>query len=131
MFRKFKNKSLSSDDIADFDQAPRGALLETQHKPTIISEGCRIDGTLQSSDVMYVEGEVIGSLESVSLTIGQKGRVNGEIKCTSLSILGCFEGRAECDELNLGSHAVVSATLRYKRLKVAVGATIQGEMILR
>ena len=131
MFRKFKNKSQSSDDLSGFDEAPRGALLETQHKPTIISEGCRIEGKLQSSDVMYVEGEVVGRLESVSLTIGQKGRVNGEIQCTSLSILGRFEGKAECDELSLGSQAVVNATLRYKRLKAALGATIQGEMILR
>ena len=131
MFRKFKSKALSPDAAPSLDEAPRGALLETQHKPTIISEGCRIDGTLQSSDVMYVEGEVLGRLESVSLTIGQKGRVNGDIKCTSLSILGRFEGCAECDELSLGSQAVVSATVRYKRLKVAVGAVIQGEMILR
>lgn len=131
MFRKFKNKSQSSDDLSGFDEVPRGALLETQNKPTIISEGCRIEGKLQSSDVMYVEGEVVGRLESVSLTIGQKGRVNGEIQCTSLSILGRFEGQAECDELSLGSQAVVNATLRYKRLKAALGATIQGEMILR
>lgn len=130
MFRKLKSKTIS-ENASGFDEVPRGALLETQQKPTIISEGCRIDGTLQSSDVMYVEGEVLGNLESVSLTIGQKGRVSGDIKCTSLSILGRFDGRAECDELSLGSNAVVNATLRYKRLKAALGATIQGEMILR
>ena len=131
MFRKFKSKSLSTYEAPGLDEVPRGALLETQHKPTIISEGCRIEGKVQSSDVMYVEGEVLGRLESVNLTIGQKGRVNGDIKCTSLTILGRFEGQAECDELNLGGEAVVNATLRYKRLKVALGAAIQGEMILR
>ncbi len=132
MFRKFKNnKPLSSDDVSGLEQGRRGGLIETPHKPTIISEGCRIEGKLMSSDVMYIEGQVVGQLESVSLTIGENGQVNGDIKCRSLSILGRFDGRAECDELSLGSHAVVNATLHYKQLKAALGAAIQGELVLR
>jgi cytoskeletal protein CcmA (bactofilin family) len=132
MFRKFKNsKPTSSDEASGLEQTLRGGLIETPNKPTIISEGCRIEGKVLSADVMYVEGAVVGQLESVNLTIGQNGQVSGDIKCRSLSILGRFEGHAECDELSLGSHAVVNATLRYKQLKAALGAVIQGDLLLR
>ncbi len=131
MFRKIKIKPQQ----AERDSAPGDylvtSLVEVQHKPTIISEGCHIKGRLVSVSAMHIDGEVEGNVEVESLTIGEQGRVKGEIKCRSLTIIGHFDGVAECDELSLAAQAVVRAKVHYKRLKAALGATINGELLMR
>jgi len=132
MFRKLKS---SKPQHAEIEASPSeflvAGLVEAQHKPTIISEGCRIEGTLASVGAIHIEGEVQGNVEAENLTIGEKGLVHGEIKCRSASIMGRFDGHAECDELSLGRQAVVQGRIHYKRLKAALGAIIQGELLVR
>ena len=132
MFRKFKSPKPQPIEV---DTTPGEflvtGLIEAQHKPTIISEGCRIEGTLASVGALHIEGEVQGNVEAENLTIGEKGLVHGEIKCRSASIMGRFDGRVECDELNLGRQAVVQGSIHYKRLKAALGAVIEGDLLVR
>ncbi len=132
MFRKLKSSKPQQSDIdANSGEFLVAGLVEAQHKPTIISEGCRIEGTLTSVGAIHIEGEVQGNVEAENLTIGEKGQVRGEIKCRSASIMGRFDGQAECDELSLGRQSVVQGKVHYKRLKAALGAVIQGELLVR
>ncbi|MEO0003605.1 MAG: hypothetical protein RLZZ22_1297 [Pseudomonadota bacterium] len=131
MFRKIKIKPQQAERDSTPGEFLLTGLVEVQHKPTIISEGCCIQGKLVSVSAMHIDGEVDGNVEVESLTIGQQGRVKGEIKCRTLTIIGHFEGVAECDELSLAAQAVVRAKVHYKRLKAALGATIHGELLVR
>jgi len=70
--------------------------VATPSKISIISPQTRLTGEINSNDILVVAGEVEGDVKSRKVVIKDKGRVLGNITCSSLVIEagGIFDGRA-------------------------------------
>ena len=90
----------------------------------VFARGMRIDGK--------VRGKVIGRDDDAAslLVVSTSGSVDGCVRCGNAVIDGAVRGELNvADHLVLQSNARVSGTLRYRQLRMDVGACVEGELI--
>jgi len=102
---------------------------------TLISIETKIQGNLNFTGVLYVDGYVKGDinadeLENSLLTIGQNGVVEGEINVPHIMIFGRVKGDVHAFEhVELMSDARVEGNVYYKLIEMAMGAEVNGQMV--
>lgn len=104
-------------------------MVLVRDKPSVISEGCAIEGVISSDGILLLDGKISGSVTSDALTVGKSGQVQGKVSCKILHIKGFLAGEADCEELVIDATAVIEADIRYKRVKAARGAVIVGTLL--
>jgi len=76
-----------------------GPAPAAQPSRAIIGPSMHIKGEIRSSEELYIDGEVDGTLElRNSLTIGPRGKVHANIKAREVTILGSVRGNVEVAE---------------------------------
>ena len=86
--------------------------------------GLRIDGKIR--------GNVIGREDDASslLVVSTSGAIEGSVRCGNAVIDGTVRGELNvADFLVLQSNARVSGTLRYRQLRMDVGACVDGQLV--
>jgi len=69
---------------------------------TIIAEGTKLDGKIEISSKLHIDGEISGTIHSKNIvTIGTKGMVKGEIYADKLVVSGHFDGNVDCREVEI------------------------------
>ncbi len=104
-------------------------LVLVRDKPSVISEGCAIEGVISSDGILLLDGKISGAVTSDALTVGKSGHLQGKVSCKVLHIKGFVAGEADCEELVIDATAVIEADIRYKRVRVARGAVIVGTLV--
>ncbi len=94
----------------------------------IIAAGTSITGDLKTEGVIRLNGSLTGNLEtSEKLVIGQKGRVEGEVRCKNADIEGKVFGTIHVKELlSLKKTAEIEGDIVTKQLSVEPGAIFTG-----
>ncbi len=94
----------------------------------IIAAGTVITGDLKTEGVIRLNGSLTGNLEtSEKLVIGQKGRIQGEVKCKNADIEGVVSGTIDVKELlSLKKTAQIEGDIVTKQLSVEPGAIFTG-----
>ena len=101
---------------------------------TLIGEGTVINGEVQFSDGLRIDGEVVGDVVAQPncqsmLVISEKARVTGKVKAGHVIINGSVVGPVQSDELlELQSKASIVGDVRYESLEMHQGAVIDGEL---
>ena len=90
------------------------------------SGGLRIDGS--------VKGRVIGRVSDAQapalLVLSERGRIEGGVRCGNAVIDGAIVGDLNVEEsLDLQSNARIDGTIRYRELRMDVGAKVQGRLM--
>lgn len=95
---------------------------------TIISNGVKIDGKINCSGNIRIDGEVQGDITAQgNVAVGQNGKVNGKIDAMIITVGGFVVGTAAAKEkLVLESKAVFNGDLFTKILVVEDGAKFEG-----
>jgi len=96
---------------------------------TIISNGVKIEGKVSSSGNIRVDGEIQGDITSQSsVTVGENGKVNGQINAENITVGGLVTGIVKAKEkLVLESKANLNGDLFTKILVVESGAKFDGK----
>ena len=96
---------------------------------TIISNGVKIEGKVSSSGNIRVDGEIQGDITSQSsVTVGENGKVNGQINAENITVGGLVTGIVKAKEkLLLESKANLNGDLFTKILVVESGAKFDGK----
>lgn len=104
-------------DVVDANQASNRILA-----------GTKIEGDVNSKGDIRVDGELKGNiLISGKLVVGEKGRVEGEIKCANANVSGQLKGKIEVSELlSLQATARVNGEVMTNKLSVEPGAEFSG-----
>lgn len=78
---------------------PKNAVTTTPHV-AVIGRNMLIVGKVRSSEDLYVDGEVRGSLEveNCRLTIGPNGKASAGAKARELDVMGRIDGNVETQE---------------------------------
>lgn len=102
---------------------------------TLIGVGTSIDGNLNFSGGMRIDGEVNGNVIAApgkpsTLVLSEHARVNGEVSVTHLVVNGTISGPVTASEyLELQGKAKVSGDVHYKTLEIQLGAIVEGRLI--
>ena len=102
---------------------------------SLIGAATKIEGNLNFSGGLRVDGEVNGSVSALldqpsTLVLSEHGRINGDINVTHLVINGIVVGSVSAAEyLELQSKAKVLGDIRYKTLEMQVGAVVEGRLL--
>lgn len=97
---------------------------------TLISEGCKITGTVTGNGDFMISGQIDGDCDlSGSLTLATNGLWRGSIKAATVVIAGTVEGdivSSGCVEV--AESARINGTITGESIAVAVGAVVEGVM---
>ena len=102
---------------------------------SLIGAATKIEGNLNFSGGLRVDGEVTGNIVSLpgepsTLVLSEHGRVNGEINVAHLVMNGVVMGTVRADEyLELQSKARVTGDVHYRTLEIQLGAVVEGRLI--
>ena len=96
---------------------------------TIISNGVKIEGKITCSGNIRVDGEIQGDILSQSnITIGELGKVNGQINGEAVTIGGKVSGTVIAKEkLLLDSKGNLKGDIYTKNLSIEAGAKFDGK----
>jgi hypothetical protein len=81
---------------------------------------------VRSSGTVELMGEVEGTLEAHTLTIGGEGLVNGDVAADTVEIKGRLSGQIASQTLTLRAAAQVTANIGYSTVVIESGAQIEG-----
>lgn len=102
---------------------------------TLIGAGTTIEGNLNFSGGMRIDGQVIGNVTSAkdkpsTLVLSEHARVKGEVSVTHLVVNGTIIGPVSVSEyLELQSKAKISGDMRYETLEIHLGAIVDGRLM--
>ena len=100
----------------------------SSEETTLIRNGVKIEGKITSSGSIRVDGEIKGDIFSNSnVTIGETGKVNGQISAEAITIGGTVTGAVKAKgKLLLDSKANLKGDIYTKNLAIEAGAKFDG-----
>lgn len=96
---------------------------------TIIGTGTSIEGSVESSDNLRIEGKLKGTIKTKSkIVLGASAEIEGDIFARNAEILGKVKGKIEVtDLLILGEGCKVHGDIITNKLEVRDGAKFNGD----
>ena len=94
--------------------------------PSIISADLHIVGDIDSKGELHVEGRVDGNIRCESLTIGDTGQVEGKIVTTALSLLGSVTGTVRARTVKIMKTAHLIGDVAHEKIEIEAGAVVDG-----
>ena len=104
---------------------------------SLIGAGTRIEGNVNFTGGLRVDGEVIGNVTAVSdqpstLVLSEQARIEGEITVSHLVVNGEVSGPIYAAEfLELQSRSKVKGDVHYNTLEMHLGAIVEGHLVHR
>jgi len=97
---------------------------------TLISEGCRIEGTLTGQGNFMINGEVDGECNiDGTVTLTKNGLCKGVIRAASVIVAGTVDGDIVSEgQVEIGDTARITGTVSGEAIAVAEGAVVEGVM---
>ena len=101
-----------------------------QNQTSVITQGTRIEGKVQSSDSIRIDGHIIGEVHCKNkLVIGPSGKIEGDVRAGDCNSSGSIEGNTTiAGTMNLTSTAKFKGILNAQKLNVDEGAQCSGEL---
>ena len=96
--------------------------MSTSTKQTIVEEGTEFKGVLTSTCPIVVRGRIEGEIDAPSLTVSEKGSVQGRAKVGSIRSLGELAGEFDADTVDLAGRVKDNTIIRAKSLEVKLAA---------
>jgi cytoskeletal protein CcmA (bactofilin family) len=94
--------------------------------PSIISADMVINGALNSSGDIQIDGRVEGDVRSVGLVIGDKAEIHGEIYAEDVTVRGKVIGRIRARKVLLAATSHVEGDILHEAFAVESGAFFEG-----
>ena len=94
--------------------------------PSILSADAVITGTITCAGDMQIDGRVEGDVRSVSLVIGEKAEILGEIFAEEVVIRGRVIGRIRARKVQLCATSHVEGDILHEAFAVESGAFFEG-----
>jgi cytoskeletal protein CcmA (bactofilin family) len=107
----------------------KAEVQSTVESNTIIGKGTSIEGNVESSDNLRVEGKLKGTIKSKSkIVLGASALIEGDIYARHAEIQGTVKGKIEVTELLiLGEGCKVHGDIITNKLEVRDGASFNGD----
>jgi cytoskeletal protein CcmA (bactofilin family) len=94
--------------------------------PSIISADMVINGTINSTGDIQIDGRVEGDVRSVGLVVGDKAEIHGEVLAEDVTIRGKVTGRIRGRKVLLAATSHVEGDILHEAFAVESGAFFEG-----
>jgi len=112
--------------LAPAPVAPVARKAARSSAPSILSADAVITGTLVSAGDMQIDGRVEGDVRSVSLVIGDKAEIHGEVIAEDVTVRGRVLGRIRARKVLLCATSHVEGDILHEAFAVEAGAFFEG-----
>ena len=117
MFSK-NSKEASTQTAAKVEEKPS--------PPTLISRDLRIDGNLNSSGEVQIDGTVEGDIRTKTLLIGETATIKGAIVADTVRVHGSVHGQIKARSVSLARNSHVVGDILHEDLSIETGAFLEG-----
>lgn len=102
----------------------------SQAGATVIAKGTCIIGGISTQGTVHIDGKFEGViLEADAISIGKTGEVVGDLKANHIVISGFFDGKIDCNIMQVLSSAKVIGDFTYSDLIIEEDAKFEGRVI--
>jgi cytoskeletal protein CcmA (bactofilin family) len=107
----------------------------TAHVDTLIGRSARIQGDVEFSGGLHIDGQVTGNVRVVpggaaSVSVSEQGLIEGSVEAPQVVLNGTVNGDIFASErVVLGAKARVRGNVSYGVIEMALGAEITGRLI--
>lgn len=105
--------------------------MSERTEASLVGEGLRIEGNVDSEGDLMVEGEIQGDVTVRKLTVGQGGHVEGKIAAEEIMVHGRVTGGIAARVATLCKTARVDGDVEYESLSIENGAEFEGRCTRR
>jgi len=104
---------------------------------SLIGAGTKIEGNVNFTGGLRVDGEIIGNVTAVSdqpstLVLSEHARIDGEIRVSHLVVNGSINGPVYVQEfLELQAHSKLKGDVHYQSVEMQLGAVVEGRLVHR
>lgn len=112
------------------DSRRRRLRDRTSGPATLISEGCKINGTITGDGEFLINGHVDGECDvSGTLTLAHSGSWTGTIRASNVIVAGQIDGDIVASgHVEITDSAKIAGTVTGEAIAVAEGAVVEGVM---
>lgn len=96
--------------------------------PSIISADMKINGSVVSDGEMQIDGLIDGDVQAASLTIGNSGKIIGEVRAETVVIRGHVKGAVRAKKVELETGANVHGDIVHASLSIHGDASFEGQV---
>jgi cytoskeletal protein CcmA (bactofilin family) len=118
MFGKSKQKTPPSKPLVALD---RSAI------PSVISADINLLGNIIGAGVIDLDGRIEGNVRCYSLSIRPNGKVRGDVLADNVQVHGTVEGTIKARVVTLYPTARVTGTIMHESLTIEDGAFVDGK----
>jgi cytoskeletal protein CcmA (bactofilin family) len=97
--------------------------------PSLIAENMSLEGVLSADGELHVDGQVRGEIHVQRLTLGESGRVEGQVTAEVAEIRGRITGTLTAKQVRLTATAYVDGDITHEQLAIEAGAFFQGRSL--
>ncbi len=127
MFNK-TGKSSEEEASAEAPSLMNANRPASRTAPSLLGTDLTITGDIVSEGDLQIDGKVIGDVKSVTLTIGEKAQIKGEIVCDKALIHGAVSGRVTAKDVYLSKSAKIVGDIHHDLVAIERGAFVDGQI---
>ena len=110
-----------------FNKSDKGS---TPNGATVIAQGTCIIGGISTKGTVNIDGKFEGViLEADVIAIGLTGEVIGDIKANNLIVNGLFDGKIDCNIVQILENGKVIGDMKYNELIIEPNGKFEGRGI--
>ncbi len=110
-----------------FNKSDKGS---TPNGATVIAQGTCIIGGISTKGTVNIDGKFEGViLEADVIAIGLTGEVIGDIKANNLIVNGLFDGKIDCNLVQILENGKVIGDMKYNELIIEPNGKFEGRGI--
>jgi len=110
-------------------QGAEAAARNRARPASILAQNLVIEGSVQSDSEVQIDGLVRGDVRVERLTIGETGRVEGQVVAETAEVRGRVAGGISAKQVRLHSTASVEGDITAEQLAIEPGASFEGRSI--
>ena len=103
-------------------------MEEHDGNATFVDESLTFTGNTVSKGHLHVEGEIKGDVECLSIEVGPKGRVAGDVAAKDIVVGGRILGSIRGGNVALKPESHVEGDISYESLVIERGAHFEGSL---
>jgi cytoskeletal protein CcmA (bactofilin family) len=94
---------------------------------SVIGADLSINGNLQSSGEVQIEGNIEGNLQASRIVVGQNAKINGNLIADDVVVQGTVNGSIRGNRVTLQSSSKVDGDIVHQSLAIEQGAFFEGK----
>ena len=103
-------------------------MEEFDGNATFVDESLSFTGNTVSKGHLHVEGEISGDVRCVSIEVGPKGRIAGDVAADEVVVAGRIIGSIRGGSVALKPESHVEGDISYESLMIEHGAHFEGSL---